>query len=287
MAPRVSVVIPTFNRATLVERAIDSVLGQTHSAFEIIVVDDGSTDNTSATLRNKYSDKLVVFQQSNRGVSAARNVGIAHATGNWIALLDSDDEWLPSKLAQQLALIKNHTDCLLCHTDEIWIRNSVRVNAMNKHKKSGGDIYQQCLPLCAISPSSVIFQKQLLDDVGNFDETLPACEDYDLWLRICAQHKVHYLDQKLLVKYGGHEDQLSRKHWGMDRFRIKSLQKMLQLNVLSEDKRASTVATLTKKIHILLNGAVKHNNTALIEECAEAIRAHNLPIPDAAQHSPG
>jgi len=287
MAPRVSVVIPTFNRATLVERAIDSVLGQTHSAFEIIVVDDGSTDNTSTTLRNKYSDKLVVFQQSNRGVSAARNVGIAHATGNWIALLDSDDEWLPSKLAQQLALIKNHTDCLLCHTDEIWIRNGVRVNAMNKHKKSGGDIYQQCLPLCAISPSSVIFQKQLLDDVGNFDETLPACEDYDLWLRICAQHKVHYMDQKLLVKYGGHEDQLSRKHWGMDRFRIKSLQKMLQLNVLSEDKRASTVATLTKKIHILLNGAVKHNNTALIEECAEAIRAHNLPIPDAAQHSPG
>ena len=287
MAPRVSVVIPTFNRATLVERAIDSVLGQTHSAFEIIVVDDGSTDNTSATLRNKYSDKLVVFQQSNRGVSAARNVGIAHATGNWIALLDSDDEWLPSKLAQQLALIKNHTDCLLCHTDEIWIRNGVRVNAMNKHKKSGGDIYQQCLPLCAISPSSVIFQKQLLDDVGNFDETLPACEDYDLWLRICAQHKVHYLDQKLLVKYGGHEDQLSKKHWGMDRFRIKSLQKMLQLNVLSEDKRASTVATLTKKIHILLNGAVKHNNTALIEECAEAIRAHSLPIPDAAQHSPG
>jgi len=81
MAPRVSVVIPTFNRATLVERAIDSVLGQTHSAFEIIVVDDGSTDNTSTTLRNKYSDKLVVFQQSNRGVSAARNVGIAHATG--------------------------------------------------------------------------------------------------------------------------------------------------------------------------------------------------------------
>lgn len=287
MAPRVSVVIPTFNRATLVERAIDSVLGQTHSAFEIIVVDDGSTDNTSATLRNKYSDKLVVFQQSNRGVSAARNVGIAHATGNWIALLDSDDEWLPSKLAQQLALIKNHTDCLLCHTDEIWIRNGVRVNAMNKHKKSGGDIYQQCLPLCAISPSSVIFQKQLLDDVGNFDETLPACEDYDLWLRICAQHKVHYLDQKLLVKYGGHEDQLSRKHWGMDRFRIKSLQKMLQLNVLSEDKQASTVTTLTKKIQILLNGAVKHNNTALIKECVEAIRAHNLPIPDAAQHSPG
>ena len=287
MAPRVSVVIPTFNRATLVERAIDSVLGQTHSAFEIIVVDDGSTDNTSATLRNKYSDKLVVFQQSNRGVSAARNVGIAHATGNWIALLDSDDEWLPSKLAQQLALIKNHTDCLLCHTDEIWIRSGVRVNAMNKHKKSGGDIYQQCLPLCAISPSSVIFQKQLLDDVGNFDETLPACEDYDLWLRICAQHKVHYLDQKLLVKYGGHEDQLSRKHWGMDRFRIKSLQKMLQLNVLSEDKQASTVTTLTKKIQILLNGAIKHNNTALIEECVEAIRAHNLPIPDAAQHSPG
>ena len=183
MAPRVSVVIPTFNRAKLVERAIESVLRQTRSADEIILVDDGSTDETTSNIVNKYTNEVLFLTQYNKGVSAARNFGIDRAAGDWIALLDSDDEWLPSKLERQVALIENHTDCLLCHTDEIWIRNGVRVNAMNKHKKSGGDIYQQCLPLCAISPSSVIFQKQLLDDVGNFDETLPACEDYDLWLR--------------------------------------------------------------------------------------------------------
>lgn len=252
------------------------MLAQTQPAAEIIIVDDGSTDGTGEILDKKYRNQLLQLEQSNSGVSSARNAGINQASGNWIALLDSDDEWLPNKLEQQLTQIKNHPECVLCHCDEIWIRKGIRVNPMNKHKKSGGDIYVQCLPLCAISPSSVVFKRSLLDIVGYFDEQLPACEDYDMWLKICAQYSVHYLDQQLLLKYGGHEDQLSKQYWGMDRFRIQSLQKILDAGVLPTNKRISTLAMLQQKVQILLNGAKKHQNESLINECQSVIKKYDL-----------
>ncbi len=285
MTASVSVVIPTFNRLSTVCRAIDSVLHQTRAAAEVIVVDDGSTDGTAEQLQAKYANSVSLYVQPNAGVSAARNTGISKTQGDWIALLDSDDEWLPDKLKQQLDVIDNNTDCVLCHTDEIWIRNGVRVNQMNKHKKTGGDIFENCLPMCAISPSSVLIKKQLLDRVGLFDESLPACEDYDLWLRICAIHQVHYLDHPLLIKYGGHEDQLSRKYWGMDRFRIQALKKLLDDNSLNSNKRQKTLSMLGKKIHILLKGAVKHSNISLIDECHATLNRYDIPQPEEAMSS--
>ncbi len=263
-------------------RAIDSVLNQTRTAAEVIIVDDGSTDGTAEQLHAKYTDRVSLHVQTNAGVSAARNTGITKSQGDWIALLDSDDEWLPDKLNQQLELIDAHTDCVLCHTDEIWIRNGVRVNQMNKHKKAGGEIFNHCLPMCAISPSSVLIKKQLLDSVGLFDESLPACEDYDLWLRICADHQVHYLDHPLLIKYGGHEDQLSRKYWGMDRFRIQALTNLLNNKNLTHHKRQKALAMLGKKTHILLKGAVKHSNDSLIDECHAILHQYDLHKPDEA-----
>ena len=220
----IAVVIPTYNRLHTLKRAIQSVLSQQRPPDEIIVVDDGSTDGTQTWLSTLDSGIRVITQQ-NRGVSAARNVGIAAARSQWLALLDSDDEWLPAKLERQLQSVDSSTQ--LCHTDEIWIRNGVRVNPHKKHKKRGGFIFSYCLPMCAISPSSVLMRKSLFDAVGLFDESLPACEDYDLWLRICSQYPVVYVDEPLLKKYGGHDDQLSRKHWGMDRFRVKALQKLI------------------------------------------------------------
>lgn len=252
----ISVIIPTYNRAHTLARALDSVLAQTRPADEIIVIDDGSTDDTHALMEQQYP--LVTYlYQDNAGVSAARNLGIKHALGDWIALLDSDDEWLPKKLAKQSTALKDDNNYQLCHCDEIWIRNGKRVNSMKKHSKSGGWIFDKCLPLCAISPSATMIHKDLFVQVGLFDESLPACEDYDLWLKVCSQQPVLYVDELLLNKYGGHDDQLSQQHWGMDRFRITALDNAIQtLHLKPEDKQAA-IHTLIEKTRIFINGALK------------------------------
>ena len=259
----ISVIIPNYNRQPLLARCLGSVFNQTHTVDEVIVVDDGSTDASVQEIQQNWP-QVTLIAQDNHGVSHARNIGIAAASSDWIAFLDSDDEWLPEKIAAQVSLIENEPDAKLIHTDEIWIRNGVRVNAMDKHQKRGGDIFQYCLPLCCISPSSVLIKRALFDEVGNFNESLPACEDYDLWLRICAHYEVHYLEEKLLIKYGGHEDQLSRKYWGMDRFRIQSLDKLLQSGVLDPRQTQLAMEMLFNKIEIMQKGAVKHNNTELL-----------------------
>lgn len=252
----ISVVIPTFNRASVLARALDSVLTQTRMAEEIIVVDDGSTDNSAEMVASEFPEVRLIVQ-GNHGVSAARNRGIEAAAGEWLAFLDSDDEWRPEKLERQVTVLANHPDELVCHTDEIWIRHHRRVNPKRKHAKFGGRIFQYCLPLCAMSPSSILLHRSVLDDVGLFDEALPACEDYDLWLRICSRYPVHYLDEPLVVKYGGHPDQLSRRIWGLDRFRIRALEKILQSGVLEADDHQAALRMMLEKIEILISGSEK------------------------------
>lgn len=260
---KISVIIPTWNRAHTLARALDSVRQQTRPAAEILVIDDGSTDNTAA-LMAEYPD-VVYLRQPNAGVSHARNTGIAAARNDWLALLDSDDEWHPQKLERQVRALQPQPDYRLCHTDEIWVRNGKRVNPMNKHAKRGGWIFQHCLPLCAISPSSVLLHRGLFDDTGPFDETLPACEDYDLWLRITAKYPVLYLDEPLITKYGGHADQLSRQHWGMDRFRIDALEKIIHHGELNPANRRAALEMLDQKLNILLAGARKRGNHEILQ----------------------
>ena len=264
MSESVAVVIPSFNRRHVLPRALDSVLAQERAADEIILVDDGSTDETQE-LQVRYP-QVRYIRQENRGVSAARNAGIAAADADWIAFLDSDDEWLPGKLAQQLRVLEDDQDTPLVHCDEIWIRRGVRVNQMDKHAKAGGMIFERCLPLCAISPSAAVVSRELLLELGGFNEDLPACEDYDLWLRICARHAVSYIDQPLLKKYGGHDDQLSRRFWGMDRFRVQALDELLESGILTDGQEESARAMLLHKCNILLQGARKRGNQALIEQ---------------------
>ena len=250
----VSVVVPTFNRSATIDRALGSVMAQTRPPDEIVVVDDGSTDTTSALVRRDFPEARVI-EQDNRGVSAARNRGIRSSSGDVIAFLDSDDEWLPNKLEKQLAEMTRFPDRPLCHTDEIWIRRGRRVNQMDKHKKYGGFIFKRCLPLCVVSPSSALLRRSLFESVGLFDESLPACEDYDMWLRITARHPVLYLDEPLIVKYGGHEDQLSRRFWGMDRFRIRALEKILSDPELEKNDREAARAELQRKTQLYARGA--------------------------------
>lgn len=265
---KISVIIPSWNRADRLGAALDSVYAQSVAPHEVIVVDDGSTDNTRELLSRHYRDVHTIFQQ-NKGVSQARNTGITAATGDWIALLDSDDRWESGKLEQQQAAIRANPGFKLCHSDEIWIRNGKRVNPMKKHAKHGGRIFRYCLPLCVISPSAVMIHRDLFTEMGLFDETLPACEDYDLWLRICAVYPVLYVDQPLIIKVGGHADQLSRRYWGMDRFRIQALEKILAADVLGEQDHAAALETLLEKTAIMIQGAVKHDNHTLANSYRE------------------
>jgi len=273
----VSVVIPTYNRVHLLERALDSVLRQTLVADEIIVVDDGSTDNTVSTLKSLHPE-VKLIQQDNLGVSAARNTGISAARHDWIALLDSDDVWHENKLERLITELNNAPEYLICHSDEIWIRDGVRVNQMNKHKKAGGHIFQHCLPLCAISPSAVMIHRSLFDEIGLFDETLPACEDYELWLRICSRYPVLFIDETLITKHGGHDDQLSRGYWGMDRFRIQALNKIVSASKLNDGDRDAAIKMMVNKINIYLAGAEKHGNTKHVDDFKELLTKYTRNI---------
>ena len=251
---KVSVIIPTYNRGEVVLRALRSVFAQDHAVDQVIVVDDGSTDDTIERVeRNFPGVELIV--QTNHGVSHARNRGIERARNEWLAFLDSDDEWLPGKITAQLAAIMSDGISRVCHSDEIWVRNGRRVNPMNKHRKYGGDIFLHCLPRCVMSPSSVVLHRSVVEELGGFDEALPVCEDYDLWLRIACQTTGLYIPEKLLIKYGGHEDQLSRSSWGMDRYRIQALEKLLLSEVLSETQSQKAIAEMLRKIEIYVAGA--------------------------------
>lgn len=255
----VSIIIPTFNRANTLRRALASVYQQSSPAYQVIVVDDGSIDGTAELIRNEFPE-AVYHYQTNSGVSAARNCGMQLASGQWYAFLDSDDEWLPEKLARQNAFIVAKPQTKLVHSNEIWIRNGKRVNEKTIHKKQGGDIFDNCLKRCVISPSSVLIHKSVITEIGPFDEALPACEDYDMWLRYCARYPVGFVEQPLIIKYGGHNDQLSRKYWGMDRFRIQALLKLLKSGSLNQSQYDATLRMLEYKLRIFINGAEKRNN---------------------------
>ena len=269
----VSAVIPTFNRGHCLLRAINSIIAQTTPVDEIIVVDDGSIDNTYDLLvesellemRGQLPNIRYLYQE-NKGVSAARNLGIKEAENEYIALLDSDDAWNETKIERQaLKLEKKNFSCRITHTEEIWLKDGQRINPKKKHKKSGGFIFEKCLPLCCISPSSVLLHRTLFNDYGFFDEKLPACEDYDMWLRLCAFEEVLFVEEALTIKYGGHADQLSKAFWGMDRFRVQALEKLINSGKLSKIQRSQALEMLIKKIEILLLGAKKREKKEMIQ----------------------
>ena len=253
----VSVIIPTFNRSKKGSRAITSVLNQTFTDYEVIVVDDGSVDETADSLR-PFSHRIrTIAHAQNRGVSAARNSGIKASRSPLCAFLDSDDYWLPEKLECQVRFFKENPEAVACQTEEVWIRNGVRVNPRKKHLKPSGYIFEPSLKMCLVSPSAVMLKRSLLHKVGLFDEDFPVCEDYDLWLRISCHHPVHLIGRKLVVKEGGGPDQLSSSLKGMDRFRIKSLMKLLHRGRLNNSQIRAVYRELEIKCRIYGGGCLK------------------------------
>jgi glycosyltransferase involved in cell wall biosynthesis len=263
--PAISVVIPTFNRKNLLIRAVNSVLCQTYKEFEIIIIDDCSDDGTTL-LPFSTEDRIRFFRLPCRsGVSSARNFGVAQAGGKWIAFLDSDDEWFPRKLELQLKWMKKNQEFRIVQSKEIWIRNGVRVNPPRTHQKFQGDLFEASLERCMITPSSVFLEKGLFEECGGFDESFQACEDYDLWLRITSKYQIGLLDEFLLTRYGGHQDQLSSTVVNLDRYRIRSMLKLLYQDQLSENQRILVRNCIIKRAEIVANGYYKRGQRELYE----------------------
>jgi glycosyltransferase involved in cell wall biosynthesis len=266
-SPTISVICPVYNREAWLSDTIESVMAQDFESFELILVDDGSSDSSVDIMKKyqqRYPQKIVVLTQNNKGVSSARNLGMKRARGVFFAFIDSDDLWISSKLSKQSEAMLFH-GWPISQTDERWIRNGKRVNAMKKHAKRGGHIFFDCLPLCMVSPSAVMIHRSVFEAVGNFDERLRVVEDYDLWLRISARYTIGFVPEVLVVKHGGHEDQLSRQYPIMDRYRVYALRKLLRqsMRYLDSFKINAVYWWIFTKAKIIANGALKRGNFVL------------------------
>ena len=271
----IDVILPTFNRAYCLKRTIDSVLSQTYQELNLYVIDDGSTDETKNLISQYQNESRVhYFFQDNKGVSAARNCGIQQGQAEWVAFVDSDDEWLPHKLETQVDFIKKNPNIRFIHSNEIWMRNGVRVNPKKKFDKSYHDLFRRSLEMCLISPSTVVMKKELCLQHGLFNEDFIVCEDYDLWLKILATEEVGFVSDFLIKKYGGHSDQLSTQFPAMDFWRIRSMVNLLGNRLVTDEvKRSQIKVEIYKKAEILLNGFLKHQKLNEYDELKKMLNS--------------
>jgi glycosyltransferase involved in cell wall biosynthesis len=271
----ISVIIPTYNRNKVILRSIESVLKQTYSNFEIIIIDDGSTDKTELLLNDLViNNKIHYYKTENLGVSHARNLGVSKASGEWIAFLDSDDEWLPHKLQTQIEYLETNPHLQIVYGQEIWMRNGLRVNQKKIHQKYGGWIFDKCIQQCFIAPSSTMLSKNLFIEMGQFDLDFLVCEDYDLWLKIASQFEIGFIEKPIIIKYGGDEDQLSTQFKAMDYWRIKALVNILKTRSLPQDDHQKVIKFIIEKGQHLLLGFQKHGHISKADEMAQLLKMH-------------
>ncbi|NLB35451.1 MAG: glycosyltransferase [Elusimicrobia bacterium] len=264
--PFFSVIIPVYNREKYISKALDSVLSQTMEDFECIIVDDGSEDSTCEVLK-KYRDKRIkILSQKNSGPSAARNRGISEASGRFISFLDSDDWWKKDKLKVTYQAIQERPDIKIFHTLERWYRGGVHLNQKKKHRPPTGEVFGRALKICSISLSTATIRYDVFEKYGLFDESFPACEDYEFWLRITSREKVHLIEEVLTEKEGGHKDQQSKKYPAMDLFRIRAICKALESGILDEEKYQLALKELKVKCNIYGLGAQKRGRLSEAEK---------------------
>ncbi len=267
---KITAIIPTFNRADFLPKAIESISNQNYKIDEVIIVDDGSNDNTREILKN-YKD-LKIISTKNSGVSYARNRGIKMAKNSWIAFLDSDDTWMKVKIKKQIDFHTKNPDILFSHTGERWVRGGKEIKYPKSLKKPHGDCFLQNTSTCKIAASSVLMNKSIFEDIGYFDESMRVCEDYDMWLRVSYRYKIGLIPEQLITKYAGHS-QLSSTIFAIDRYHIYSL-----LNFLDTDFKDEIKKEIEKKCNILEKGAFKHNNQEILKMVRD-IQSQILPKP--------
>ena len=201
-------IIPTYNRRDLLPRALDSVLAQTHPVDEIVVIDDGSTDDTGDMLQQRYGDRVRHVWQANAGVSAARNHGMRLARGRHLALLDSDDTWLPAKTALQLAFLEAHPDfgMVLCDVERVdGEYRHIDVFRRRDVIREDGWALRWLIHNPALVPASAMLRRQVVEQIGGFDEALRTAEDLEFHLRVARHWKIGVVEQPLVRAMRGHE----------------------------------------------------------------------------------
>ena len=267
-----SVIIPTFNRAHILAKSIDSVLLQKRDCGELIIVDDGSTDETAELVKSYqeiHGAYIKYIFHDNCGVATSRNRGIELAKSQWVAFLDSDDQWLKNKIKSQLSFLDEHEDIHFVHTNEKWQKNGEHLNQKDIHTKGGGDQFTPSLERCMISPSTVLTHKNLLNVLGLFDEDFLVCEDYELWLHITANLPVGYIKKVKTIKTGGHSDQLSQKYRAMDVWRFLALVQLAVSNTAPEEKSTLLAEAIDAKHSLLVKVMNKHNRHELAKFCED------------------
>jgi glycosyltransferase involved in cell wall biosynthesis len=258
--PIVSVIIPTYNRYSMLVEALDSVRKQSYPHIECIVVDDGSTDDTPQ-LSNLQDLRYIRIEHTGMP-GGVRNIGSQQASGSLLAFLDSDDLWMPDKIEKQVRFLSNHPDILICHTREIWKRGDRIISQSRQRHKRSGNIFEDCLKKCIVGPSTTILEKSLFMDMGMFNPDLEIAEDYELWLRISAGHSFGYIDEPLVVKRGGHDDQLSARHGQIEIFRIRALSEDIDRKVFQDNQMRLAQSELARKCRIYAKGCMKRGKHA-------------------------
>lgn len=272
--PLISIIIPTYNRKNLLSEALDSVLTQNYHYYEIIIIDDGSTDQTIAYLDKLKLDLAAIDKPTptikvksiphNGYPGYVRNRGIEMAEGELIAFLDSDDLWNNDKLIKQVDYLYTHPEVSILHTAETWLRGSKTISQTQRKHKREGDVFNAALQKCILGPSTVMLRRTLIDEMCQesenhllFNEELEVGEDYELWLRIADRYTVGYINEALIIKRGGLVDQLSAKYGQIEIFHLKALYSLLQADTISQKNRKLTIETFEKKIDIYTKGCLK------------------------------
>ena len=269
----VSVIIPCYNSAATVTCAIDSVSDQTFTDWEIVAINDGSTDNTKAILESyaqKSIQKIRVFSQPNQGQTVAKNIGIKNSKGKFIAFLDSDDVWAPEKLQEQVAAMESNPSLGLCYTSAYKINSlGFKTGRITPSTLYRGNCFRNLVLRNNIVASSVMIRRDLLGRVGLFDESLEACENWDLWIRISRISPIEYID-KPLTSYRVHGGNMSKNIERMRSFRLKVINKNLPFENASPDtlklrKKALFFVHMTFAKSYLENLAFKEARGELIQ----------------------
>ncbi len=212
----ISVVLPTFNREKLIARSISSILNQTYKNFELIVVDDGSTDNTEQVVRAIHDPRIIYIKNEHRGGAAARNTGIQAARGAYIAFQDSDDEWFPSKLEKQLDVFMSAANTIGVVYTGFWklMKDGKKVYFPPENiKQKEGDLYAELLWGNFITNQAAMVRKECFERVGGYDESLPGMHEWDLWLRMATRYEFAYIAEPLVQTYFTQDSITAHSEW--------------------------------------------------------------------------